>query len=286
MPRILVFGCRGMLGAALMDAFLASGFEAAGFDLPEVNITDAAQVEEAVAGFRPAAIFNAAGFTDVDGAEIQAERAFAVNATAVGHLARAARRTKASLWHFSTDYIFDGKIDRPYTEADEPAPLNLYAKSKLAGEIELRTADFTLIRTSWLFGPHGKNFVDRIIELAKTGGPLRVVDDQVGCPTYSRDLAGACIALLERNARGIINITNQGICSWYEFAKKIIALSPYPDTEVLPIKSSMLPRPARRPAYSALDNSKFATLIGRGLPSWEEALKNYLGKGKLQKPTL
>jgi len=179
--------------------------------------------------------------------------------------------------HYSTDYVFDGNGSRPYTEEEPCNPINIYGASKLAGENHLRglTDNFILIRTAWLYGAKGKNFVQAILDRAKAEGKLKVVDDQTGSPTCTRDLAAATELLVDKNARGVFHVTNRGFCTWFDFAKKIIQEAHMDAVEILPIKTGELQRAARRPAYSVLSAQKFVAVTGKTMQPWQLAFSDY-----------
>jgi dTDP-4-dehydrorhamnose reductase len=200
--------------------------------------------------------------------------AMTVNAEGTRRVAEGCRRSGAALIYVSTDFVFDGRKPSPYVEADEPAPLSVYGRSKVAGEQAVReTAPRWIVaRTAWLYGAHGRNFVKTILGKAAAGGPLRVVNDQVGSPTYARDLAAALVRLLERNLSGVFHLTNSGACSWYEFTREILRQGGFGHVPVSPMSSEELGRPARRPAYSVLANAAWHAAGEPILRPWPEAL--------------
>ena len=283
-----------MLGSDLMKK-LSADHEVTGMDKEEIDIVSAKDCKNAVAEINPEIVVNAAAFTNVDGCETARDACFAVNAEAVKNICEACRGKNIKIIHFSTDYVFDGKNDKPYKEEDACNPINVYGASKLAGERYLQTLtdDYLLIRTSWLYGVNGKNFVRTILEKAEAKhfiqdtmdrakaipdepSFLSVVDDQTGSPTYTKDLAAAVDLLISKNQRGIFHITNRGHCSWYEFAVRILKEAGVDNVEVKPIKTSQLPKPAMRPAYSVLSMQKFITLTGKTPQPWQLALQDYL----------
>lgn len=268
--RIAIIGAKGMLGSALAEEFADE--QPILFDISELDLTHAGSVHRALDDARPTIVLNAAAYTDVDGCEDHEAEAYAVNALGVKHLAAWCKRAGALLVHYSTDYVFDGKKPEGYTEEDFPRPINAYGRTKLAGERFLLDsgARFLLIRTSWLYGPHGKNFVDTIRKRAGEVPELRVVNDQYGCPTYTRDLAHHTRALVEKEATGIHHATNVGTTTWFDFARAIIVAAQLP-TPVFPQSSSALTRKARRPMYSILRNTK-----DERLRPWRKALIEYL----------
>jgi dTDP-4-dehydrorhamnose reductase len=248
-----------------------------GVDLPELDVTDAAAVRRAVVAAQPSAIVNCAAFTAVDAAEAREAEALAVNGGAVATLAAAADEVGATLLQLSTDYVFDGSSTRPYREDDPPAPRSVYGRTKLAGELAaVRAARHLIVRTAWLFGHGGTNFVEAIRGQARGGATvLRVVDDQTGSPTYATDLADALIDLLAVGATGTVHVVNEGSVSWCGFARAIVA-GLGARVGVVPIATDEAARPAFRPRYSVLDCGRLATLIDRRLPVWTDALSRYL----------
>jgi dTDP-4-dehydrorhamnose reductase len=275
--RILVMGHRGMLGSDLMEA-LGRGHDVSGIDRDEFDITAVEDCLRVVEEFKPDVIVNAAAYTDVDGCETNRDACFAVNAEGVRNIADACKGRKTKIVHYSTDYVFDGTKGEPYLEDDPCRPINLYGESKRKGEEALieSAEDHVLIRTAWLYGRQGKNFVKAILAKAKDDGKLRVVDDQVGSPTYSLDLAQATKLLVERDSRGIYHVTNRGVCSWYQFAQRIVEYAQLSGVTVEPIKSSEIDRKAKRPPYSVLSNRKFMDTTRKAMRPWQVALNEYL----------
>ena len=274
--RVLVIGAKGMLGTDLC-ARLREGFEVLEADIDEVDITDFASTRELVAGISPDEVVNVAAFTDVDGAESKAWLAYEINAEGARNVAKASTSVGSRCTYIGTDFIFDGKKRSPYVEDDAPNPLCVYAKSKLAGELNVQqhSERHLIVRTAWLFGLHGKNFVEAILARAAVGD-LRVVDDQAGCPTFSVDLSESLARLLETNQTGVFHCTNAGRCSWFDFAKAIVAEAGLRNVEVSRISSTDLNRPAPRPPYSVLDTSRLCRAIGFSMPAWEDALRRFL----------
>jgi len=273
--KTIIIGSRGQLGSALMEAF--ADHNPLGWDRGEVDVTNQADLEAKIFAARPTIIINAAGYTNVDEAETHSQEAQAVNADAVGFLARAARQLNALIVHYSTDYVFDGSQKNGYTEHAVPDnPVNVYGKTKLLGEQQLRQsgADYYLIRLSLLFGPGGRNFVKSILEKAKGLAELKVADYQSAKPTYSLDLAKRTREIVEKKIPfGVYHVTNeaptQGITR-YVFAKKAVELAGL-STSVVPCSVNEFPQPARRPAYSALQNTKLPPLR-----DWQDALQDYI----------
>jgi dTDP-4-dehydrorhamnose reductase len=274
--RVLVTGAKGQLGVELMRT-LGGCAEVVGGYLPEFDIT-AADCASRVASVRPDWVVHAAAATDVDGCERDPATAMAVNAEGTRRVADGCRRAGAGMVYVSTDFVFDGSKASPYTEADLPAPLSAYGRSKLAGERAVRDVAprWTIVRTAWLFGAHGRNFVKTIVGKAAAGETLRVVNDQVGSPTYARDLAAALARLARRELVGVFHLANGGACSWYDFAREIVRQSGFDVARVRPIGSQELGRPARRPAYSVLATAAWEAAGEPRLRPWPEALADML----------
>ena len=253
-----------MLG---QDVMRAAGDGAVGFTHAELDITDAAAVREALAG---ATVINCAAHTDVDGAESDPAAARAINVDGARNVAEAAARAI----YISSDYVFDGSKDGPYVESDPVNPISEYGRTKLDGERATLTASpqSLIVRTAWLFGSGGQNFVATMLRLGKERGTVRVVDDQVGCPTFTGHLAEALVALAEGHEHGFLHVAGAGSCSWYEFAREIFERAGV-DVEVQPCSTAEFPRPAPRPANSALVSERGAP----GLPAWQDGLDAYLG---------
>ncbi len=273
--RILVLGARGMLGTDLLKEWQSDDLIPA--SSAETDIRHFAEVQKLVFRVRPDWIVLCAAYTDVDGCERNPELAFAVNGTGVENVARAAQSIAARIFLVSTDYVFDGMSNRPYEIDDPIAPLNVYGASKAAGEAALRnsTSAWCIGRTSWLFGVHGPSFPQKILQAAETRPELSVVNDQVGSPTYTRDLAWAIRDLVRKDARGTTHITNEGICSWFDFAREILLQSGRPSVPVVPITTDQSARPARRPNYSVLSPASLHA-YGVRLRPWQEALRAFL----------
>ncbi len=274
--KVLVLGDRGLLGTELKRV-LGRWFRVAGSDLPDCDIQSRKSVESVLDRVRPQAAINAAAYTDVDGCETRVALARRVNSEAPGTVARACRRRGIFPVQVSTDFIFSGRARRPYTEKSRPAPLNYYGLSKLEGEKAVRKSapEHLIVRTSWLFGEGGKNFFETILAKAAVPGRLGVVSDQVGSPTWSRHLALGIARLLLAGASGTVNVTNTGWVSWYGYARYIVSRAGLP-ARIVPISSRELSRPARRPAFSALSPERYRSLTGQALPSWREAVREYL----------
>jgi len=281
--KAIVTGAHGMLGTDLMH-ILRLQYDVFGCDLDNCDILDDKQVEQVVSAYRPDVIIHAAAYTNVDQAETDKDLAMQVNATGTMHVAAAAQKYQAKFVYLSTDYVFDGTKTTLYTEEDLPHPLGVYAESKVCGErhvqqmfahVNQNAPGYLIIRTAWLYGKHGKNFVTTILQLAREQGHLRVVHDQTGSPTYTKDLVRGLLALLDRKATGIFHVTNDGSCTWYEFARTILELAGMSQIPVQPITTQELHLPAPRPKFSALDISKFAKLIGQRPHHWKQGLQEY-----------
>jgi dTDP-4-dehydrorhamnose reductase len=270
---ILVVGNKGMLGQELMGVLGAS---ARGVDVDEIDITDLESVQRVLLTLKPRVVINAAAYTDVDGCETNTELAMQVNGEGVAHLAMISKEIEAKLVQVSTDYIFDGAKGSPYLEDDLPRPLGVYGESKLAGEMNTWfNPNHLIVRTQWLYGHAGKNFVETMLKLASERNELKVVDDQIGSPTWTYDLALAIKALVEKDCRGTYHAANTGFVSWNGFAKEIFRLAGL-DVTVNPMTTEELGRPATRPLYSTLDCTKLKQDTGFVAEPWQEALKRYL----------
>jgi len=270
---ILVVGANGMLGHDLMQVLEG---DTRGLDLPDIDITSLDSVRRVLLTLKPKVIINSAAYTDVDGCETNIEQAMAVNGEGVGFLALTAREIGATLVQISTDYVFDGGKGSPYLEDDPVGPLSIYGESKLAGELNATTVPSHLIvRTQWLYGLNGKNFVETMLRLATEKSELAVVDDQIGSPTWTYDLALAIKTLLQKGCRGTYHAANSGFCSWNEFAQAIFEEEGLKMT-VSGMTTKELNRPANRPLYSTLDCGKLERDSGFRPQQWREALKSYL----------
>ena len=270
---ILITGANGQLGRALQETLSHEALILK--DLPDFDLTDSTCEKEIMAA-NPDVILHVAAYTDVDGAEREASLANAVNVRGTTYVARAAQALGARLMYVSTDYVFDGEKNSPYTEKDTPRPLNQYGLSKYKGEqAALTLCENTLVvRTAWLYGYAGKNFVTTIMRLATETLPLEVVDDQRGCPTYADDLAKAIRQLLTGRMQGICHVTNSGHCTWQEFAQAIVQQMGL-EIVVRPITTAQAGRPATRPAYSVLSQERFASQYSP-LPDWRDALARFM----------
>ncbi|HEY3571782.1 MAG TPA: dTDP-4-dehydrorhamnose reductase [Thermoanaerobaculia bacterium] len=270
--RCLVLGGTGMLGRAVVAEARSRGWAALGLSHAQADLGCRDSLLGWAERFRPEVVVNCAAYTKVDAAETDRERAFAVNGAGVANAAALAGRAGARLVQVSTDYVFDGEAREPYREDAPTAPLSVYGESKLEGERRALAQERSLVvRTSWLFGPRGHNFVATMVGLIEAGRPLRVVTDQVGCPTSTPSLARALLDLAARGASGVVNYQDREPVSWYAFAVEIARLW-FGAVEVIPVTSAEFPRPARRPAYSVLDVGRFETIAGRRVEPWTNGL--------------
>lgn len=292
MIKLALIGSNGMLAQAVRKVTPPT-WTLTGFDLPEFDLTDPVQVEGEMMRLQPDVIINCAAYTQVDQCETQEAMAMRVNGDGPGFLARVAKALNATLVHISTDYVFDGAKTEPYTEEDRPHPQSAYGRSKLAGEqaiIASGLEKYFIVRTSWLYGPGGKNFVETMVRLGREREELRVVADQIGCPTFAGDLAEAIFKLLALSGDatlvadccpyGLYHFSNEGQCSWYEFAEAILAQArqvdePIVARRVVPITTADYPLPAPRPAYSVFSKGKYQLMTGATVPAWQASLARY-----------
>jgi dTDP-4-dehydrorhamnose reductase len=279
--KVLVTGSAGMLAKDLVPCLSKKGYEVIAPPEDKLDITDLGVVKATVDSSRPELVINCAAYTKVDEAEKEEHQATIVNGLAVQNLCMLCQEHDIPLVHFSTDYVFDGTKPSPYTIYDETNPMNAYGRSKLLGEkyILWLLGKFYLIRTSWLFGLHGKNFIETMLDLGQKQKRVSVVTDQRGCPTWTRHLAEATVAIMQTGRYGIYHVTNSEPTTWFEFTKEIFRLSGM-STEVMPVTSEKFPRPAKRPSNSVLDPFPLKEVLGKDMPSWKEALKEYLTQRK------
>ncbi|MDI7261753.1 MAG: dTDP-4-dehydrorhamnose reductase [Thermodesulfobacteriota bacterium] len=280
MSRILVIGAKGMLGRDLTEElrFSFPDEEVLGWDIDEIDIREEDSALTKIERAHPAIVINAAGYTDVDGCEANEREAFAVNAEGTRHVAMGARRCGARAIYLSTDYVFDGGKQEPYVEEDPPRPLSIYGHSKRKGEqyIQELGGDGLIVRTQWLYGRYGNNFVTAILRQAGEKKALSIVDDQIGSPTYTVDLSRAITILIRRKARGIFHVANSESCSWHTFGQAILKCSGLEEVKVTPISTRESNRKALRPSFSVLNTRRFREETGMTLRPWSEALKDFL----------
>lgn len=285
--KILVTGCKGQLGRELHTA-LEKRFPGSTVYVgkEELDLTDRKAVDSFLAAGDFTHVINCAAYTAVDRAEEESSQCAAVNIDAVANLARNAEALGLRIIHISTDYVFDGRSCRPYTESDKVNPLSQYGNSKRKSETVLLglAPDSIVIRSGWLYSPYGKNFVKTIISLARENKRLRVVSDQVGTPTSAADLASAIVTILSAQQwiPGIVNFSDEGVASWYDFAVAILRLAGLDSTKVTPIRSDEYPTQATRPYYSVLDKSKFKATYGVAIPHWETSLARCIERIKTE----
>jgi dTDP-4-dehydrorhamnose reductase len=278
--KILVTGAAGMLGRDVMLAAGNAGHDVVGFGHSELDIADAGATAAKIEAERPGVVINCAAWTDVDGAEEREEEATRVNGEGAGNVAAAAAAVGASIVYVGSDYVFDGSKGAPYVETDQTAPLSAYGRSKLAGEEATRAANkrHFVVRSAWLFGSGGPNFVETMLRLAGDHGEVLVVRDQVGSPTYTWHLAYGVVRLIEGVEFGIHHMAAAGACSWYEFAREIFEQAEV-ECKVMSATTEMLGRPAPRPAFSALESQREHPIE---LPSWQDGLAAYLSQRRTE----
>jgi dTDP-4-dehydrorhamnose reductase len=275
--KVLITGVHGQLGRALAKTCTTRNIAFEGRDIDTLDISDSSAVTEWIESSKATDVINCAAYTAVDDCEGDEETALSVNGIAVGHLADACNAIGARLIQISTDYVFSGQADRPYLEDDPVSPVSAYGRTKLRGEeLAVGALRHLVVRTAWLYGHGGRNFVEAIRGQIQNGATrLTVVADQHGSPTFCDDLAGAVLDLMDADARGVVHAVNSGTTTWHGFA---VAIATFlnSDVGVEPVSTADVPRPASRPAFSVLDTSRFASILGRSMPSWEDALRRYL----------
>ncbi len=277
--RMLITGGAGLLGRDIDEEFRPH-YEVSAVDIRECDITSPLECRRTIGGFRPHVVVHCAAYTAVDKAESEESRAMAVNAEGTRNVARECRARGALLVTYGSDYVFDGTASRPYVEEDAAHPLSAYGRSKWAAEEALRAEGpaHILIRTQWLFGAHGRNFVFAIVDRARRGEPLRVVSDQRGSPTYARDLAGATRRLIDAGARGTFHFSNEGETSWYEYAAYVLERACPENVALTPCRTADLEYPAPRPAYSVLSKDKYRRITGISPRPWRDAVLDFLAR--------
>ena len=276
--NILVTGANGQLGREMQRLSAVSPNNYTFTDVAELDVTDAGAVRQAVAQTRAEVIVNCAAYTDVERAEEDEPTAELLNHKAAGNLAAAAKATGATLFHVSTDYVFDGTAHTPYTEDGTPSPLGAYGRTKLAGERAVMASGcrYLIFRTAWLYSEYGNNFLKTMLRLTSERDTLQVVFDQIGTPTYAGDLALAIFSIIESERyagnEGVYHFTDEGVCSWYDFATEIAAAAGHDKCRIIPCHTSEFPTKAARPAYSVLDKTKIKTTFQMDIPHWREPM--------------
>ena len=276
--KILVTGAKGQLGTDLMNELAKRGLTGIGVDVDEMDITDAAACRRVISQSGADAVIHCAAYTAVDAAEDQVELCRKINGEGTRNVAQACHDADVKMMYISTDYVFDGEGTRPWEPDDERAPLNVYGQTKYEGELaveELIEKYFT-VRIAWVFGVGGKNFIKTMLRLGKERGAVSVVDDQVGSPTYTYDLARLLVDMVQTDHYGRYHATNEGLCSWYEFANEIFHQAGMDDVKVTPVSSSEFPAKAKRPANSRMSKEKLSENGFERLPSWQDALGRFL----------
>lgn len=274
--KIMIIGSEGMLGHDLVDVLSADN-EVCTTTIDTLDITDIDKTIKTVKDNNPDVLIHAAAFTDVDGSESNPDLAYKVNAIGTRNVAVACEKADSAMVYICTDYVFDGTNNTPYYEYDQTKPLGVYGKTKHAGEVYIRDTlnKFYIVRTAWLYGYHGPNFVTTMLNLAKTTNNINVVNDQIGSPTYTVDLAKAIEILIKRPSYGIYHITNSENCSWYDFAKEIFNLANV-EVDLIPVTTEMFPRPAPRPKFSVLENYNWKMEGYPKIRSYKKALADYM----------
>lgn len=274
---ILVTGAQGQLGSNLVSILKSEGYNVVGTGKSELDITNEKEVDKVISLLKPDIIIHCAAYTQVDKAELEPDRAFLINGIGTRNIAIAAESNQSKLIYISSDYVFNGNTSSVYNEFSSVDPINIYGRSKLAGERMVRDfhSRFFIIRTSWIFGPNGDNFVKSMLQLSREKERLKVVDDQIGSPTYTVDLSNCIVKLMETNKYGIYHISNTGSCSWYEFAKEIF-LQTNDFIQVEPCTSEEFPRIAKRPKFSVMDQMGLRINHIPQMPHWKDALQRFL----------
>ena len=275
--RVFITGSKGQLGTAFVKYFAANGYEYLAVDADKLDISDPDATADAVMAYRPGLVINCAAYNQVDLAEADDRTAVAVNGVGARNLAQAVRRLEASMVHYSTDYVFDGGKNVPYTEKDQPNPVNNYGRSKLLGEkyVIENVPTALVLRLSWLYGEGTNNFMHKLRGWAQKPGPLRVAADETSVPTYTGDVVNATMAALERGLSGTWHLTNTGHCSRLEWAK--LALKEFGvDKEIAPARMADFNLPARRPGFSAMANEGLTKELGITIPAWQDSVRGFI----------
>ena len=276
--KVLVTGVKGQLGYDVVRELQKRGHEAVGVDIDEMDITDAAAVERVMTEVQPDAVIHCSAYTAVDRAEEDTEICRRVNVDGTENIAKICKKLDCKMLYLSTDYIFSGDGERPWEPDDEASPLNAYGQSKYDGELALKkyVEKYFIVRISWVFGINGNNFIKTMLRLGRENGAVKVVDDQIGSPTYTYDLARLLVDMIESDCYGAYHATNEGICSWYEFAKEIFRAAGMDNVSVTPVKSGEFPVKAKRPKNSRMSKEKLVTNGFSLLPAWQDAVARYI----------
>ncbi len=282
--KVLVTGVKGQLGYDVMNELKKRGIEGIGVDVDEMDITDASACKKVIKEICPDAVIHCAAYTAVDAAEDNEELCRKVNADGTRNIAEVCRELDCKMMYISTDYVFDGKGTRPWEPDDNRTPLNVYGQTKYEGElaVEELLEKFFIVRIAWVFGVNGKNFIRTMIRLGKERGAVSVVDDQVGSPTYTYDLARLLVDMIVTEKYGRYHATNEGLCSWYEFACEIFRQAGMDEVQVTPVDSSTFAAKAARPSNSRMSKDKLEANGFERLPSWQDALGRFLDEAQLR----
>lgn len=276
--KVLVTGVKGQLGYDVMNELASRGIEGVGVDVEEMDITDAAACQNVITEAKPDAVIHCAAYTAVDAAEDNLELCRKVNAEGTRNIAKVCKALDIKMMYISTDYVFNGGGERPWEPDDHREPLNVYGLTKYEGEIgvEQNVSKYFIVRIAWVFGVNGKNFIKTMLRLGKEKGAVSVVDDQIGSPTYTYDLARILVDMIQTDKYGRYHATNEGLCSWYEFACQIFRQAGMNDVKVTPVDSSGFPAKAKRPQNSRMSKEKLTANGFERMPSWQDALGRYL----------
>lgn len=276
--RVLVTGVKGQLGHDIVNECAKRGIEAVGVDIEEMDITDPASVDKVITEANVDAVIHCAAWTAVDAAEDNAEKCRLVNAYGTENIAKVCKKLDIKMTYISTDYVFDGQGTRPWEPDDERNPLNVYGQTKYEGEVAVtdNLSKFFIVRIAWVFGVNGNNFIKTMLRLGKERGAVSVVNDQVGSPTYTYDLSVLLVDMIQTEKYGFYHATNEGLCSWYEFACEIFKQAGMDDVKVTPVDSTAFPAKAKRPMNSRMSKDKLEANGFNRLPSWQDALGRYL----------
>ena len=276
--KVLVTGVKGQLGYDVVRELQKRGHETVGVDIDEMDITDAVAVERVMTEVQPDAVIHCSAYTAVDRAEEDTEICRRVNVDGTENIAKICKKLDCKMLYLSTDYIFSGDGERPWEPDDEASPLNTYGQSKYDGELALKkyVEKYFIVRISWVFGINGNNFIKTMLRLGRENGAVKVVDDQIGSPTYTYDLARLLVDMIESDRYGAYHATNEGICSWYEFAKEIFRAAGMDNVSVTPVKSGEFPVKAKRPKNSRMSKEKLVTNGFSLLPAWQDAVARYI----------